>query len=34
MMDMTGNEAAALEDLLRFPLADALFGRRSRRLLC
>src|ERR1700728_4243005 len=28
---MTDSEAAALEEVLRFPLADALFGRRSRR---
>jgi hypothetical protein len=30
-LSMTENEAAALEEVLRFPLADALFGRRSRR---
>jgi hypothetical protein len=30
-LSMTESEAAALEEVLRFPLAEALFGRRSRR---
>jgi hypothetical protein len=30
-LTISENEAAALEDVLQFPLADALFGRRSRR---
>jgi hypothetical protein len=29
--ELTSVEEAALQDLLRFPLVDALFGRRSRR---
>jgi hypothetical protein len=28
---ITEQEASALEELLQFPLTDALFGRRSRR---
>ena len=30
-LSITEDEVSALEDVLRFPLADALFGRRSRR---